>query len=32
MLGHASLSITQIYIRLHVGHLKQVYDRARPLA
>ena len=32
LLGHASLSSTQIYTHLTAGRLKEVYDRAHPLA
>src|SRR5690606_30534812 len=32
MLGHASISTTQIYTRLDFQHLASVYDRAHPRA
>ena len=32
MLGHASISTTQVYTHLDVGHLKEVYNRAHPWA
>lgn len=32
LLGHISLSSTQIYTRVNIGHLKRVYDAAHPRA
>ena len=32
MLGHASLSSTQVYTHLDVGRISDVYDRAHPRA
>jgi integrase/recombinase XerC len=32
LLGHSSLSTTQKYTHLDIGHLMDVYDRAHPLA
>jgi len=32
MLGHANLSSTQIYTHITSRHLKEIYDRAHPLA
>ena len=32
LLGHASITSTQVYTRLDFGHLSKVYDAAHPLA
>ncbi|MDK4536298.1 recombinase XerC, partial [Kingella kingae] len=32
LLGHSSLSSTQIYTKLDLDHLAQVYDQAHPRA
>ena len=32
ILGHTSLSVTQIYLHLNIERLKEVYTKAHPLA
>jgi integrase/recombinase XerC len=32
LLGHASISTTQVYTKLDFGHLSKVYDAAHPRA
>ncbi|HCL87630.1 MAG TPA: recombinase XerC, partial [Comamonadaceae bacterium] len=32
LLGHASITTTQVYTRLDFQHLAQVYDQAHPRA